>query len=50
VQQYSKATKEWSEPLKMAVPATGVAWAKDAKGLVTVNAEGVVTLLATTET
>ena len=49
VQQYSKANKEWSEPLKMALPATGVAWAKEAKGLVTVNAEGVLTFLATTE-
>ena len=45
VQQYSKASKEWSEPLKLAVPATGIAWVDEAKGLVTVNAEGVVTLL-----
>jgi pre-mRNA-processing factor 19 len=49
VQQYSKASKEWSEPLKMAVPATGVAWVNEAKGLVTVNAEGVVTLLGSKE-
>jgi pre-mRNA-processing factor 19 len=49
VQQYSKSSKEWSEPLKMALPATGVAWVNDAKGLVTVNAEGVVTLLGRKE-
>ena len=49
VQQYSKASKEWSEPLKMAVPAKGVAWVNEAKGLVTVNAEGAVTLLGSEE-
>jgi len=45
VQQYSKASKGWSEPLKAAVPATGVTWAKAAKGIVTLNQEGVVTYL-----
>jgi pre-mRNA-processing factor 19 len=49
VQQYSKASKEWSEPLKMALPATAIAWANEAKGLATVNAEGVLTLLGTKE-
>lgn len=45
VQQYSKASKEWSEPLKAGVPATGVAWRKSARGIVTVNQDGVVTSL-----
>lgn len=49
VQQYSKASKGWSEPLQTAIPATGIAWAPEAKGLVTVNAEGVVTLLGNKE-
>jgi pre-mRNA-processing factor 19 len=46
VQQYSKASKEWSEPLQLAVPATGIAWLKEAKGLVTVDGQGVIALLA----
>ena len=49
VQQYSKANKEWSEPLKMALPATGIAWTHEAKGLVTVDVEGVLTLLGSKE-
>lgn len=43
VQQYSKASKEWSEIRKAAVPATGVAWTKAAREIVTVDQEGVVT-------
>lgn len=46
VQQYSKASKEWSEPLRSAVPAVAVAWGSAAQSIVTVNGEGVVTTLA----
>jgi pre-mRNA-processing factor 19 len=45
VQKYSKAEKEWSEPLRVAVPAVGVEWGSKAKSLVTVNGEGVITVV-----
>ncbi len=47
VQQYSKSTKEWSEPLRSAVPSTAAAWGLGAQKLVTVNEEGAVTVLGT---
>ena len=46
VQQYSKASKAWSEPLKSAVPAVAVAWGRGAHQIAALNAEGVVTILA----
>ncbi|KAI9679027.1 MAG: hypothetical protein M1829_001697 [Trizodia sp. TS-e1964] len=45
VQHYSKASKEWSEPLRSAVPATDVEWGLNAGSLVSVSAEGVITVL-----
>ncbi|KAL9105361.1 MAG: hypothetical protein Q9227_009449 [Pyrenula ochraceoflavens] len=45
VQQYSKASKEWSEPLTVAVSASAVAWGKSAQSIVGLSREGVVTLL-----
>ena len=45
VQQYSKAEKEWSVPLQIAVPATAIAWGKDAQSLLAINHEGVLTAL-----
>ena len=45
VQQYSKASKEWSEPLKSAIPAVAVAWGKAAQSIVTVDGQGVLTIL-----
>ncbi|KAI9831349.1 MAG: hypothetical protein M1819_005123 [Sarea resinae] len=45
VQQYTKATKEWSEPLRSAVPALAVEWGPGANSLVAVNAEGAVSVL-----
>lgn len=45
VQQYSKASKEWSEPLRLAVPATAVTWTKAAKGMLALSAEGALTLI-----
>ena len=46
VQQYSKSSKDWSEPLRSAVPAVSVAWGSAAQSVVAVNADGVVTVLA----
>lgn len=46
VNQYTKASKSWTEPLKAAIPATCVAWGKSARSLVSLNDEGVLTVLA----
>lgn len=46
VQQYSKASKSWSEPLKSGVPAVMVAWGKGAHNIAALNERGVVTVLA----
>jgi pre-mRNA-processing factor 19 len=45
VQQYSKAEKEWSIPFQAAVPATAIAWGTDARSLLAVDKEGVLTVL-----
>jgi len=45
VQHYSKASKEWSEPLRSAIPAVAVAWGKAAQSAVAVDEQGVVTVL-----
>jgi pre-mRNA-processing factor 19 len=46
VQQYSKASKSWSEPLKCAVPAVAVVWGKGAHTVAALDEGGVVTVLA----
>ncbi|RMJ28604.1 cell cycle control protein [Aspergillus sp. HF37] len=46
VQQYTKATKSWSEPLRSAVPAAAVAWGPGAQSIVALNGEGGITVLA----
>ena len=46
VQQYSKATKEWSEPLRSAVPALAVEWGPSARSLVAISGNGVLAVLA----
>lgn len=46
VQQYTKSSKSWSEPKRSAVPATAVAWGANGASLVTVNHDGVITILA----
>jgi len=46
ISQYTKSSKSWSDVISTAVPATAIAWGPEAKSLVTVNAEGVVTVLA----
>ncbi|KAM0801349.1 cell cycle control protein [Usnea florida] len=45
VQMYSKSSKAWSEPLRSAVPALSVDWGSSAKHLVSLNEEGVITVL-----
>lgn len=45
VQQYTKSTKEWSEPLRSAVPAAAVAWGSKAQSILAYNDQGVLTVL-----
>jgi pre-mRNA-processing factor 19 len=45
VQQYTKSSKSWSEPKRSAVPAKAVAWGAQGKSLVTVNGDGIITVL-----
>lgn len=46
VQQYTKSTKQWSEPLRSAASATAVAWGPAAQSIVVTNTEGGITVLA----
>ena len=43
VEQYSKASKEWSEILKSATPSTRIAWGKGAHNLFSLSEQGVIT-------
>ena len=45
ISQYAKSTKSWSDVISTAVPAVAVEWGSEAKSLVTVNSEGIVTVL-----
>ena len=45
VQQYSKSTKEWSEPFRGAVPTVAAKWGERAQSLLSLNAEGVITII-----
>lgn len=45
VQQYLKTSKAWSEPLRTSAPGVAVKWGAEAKTLVTVGKEGVVSVL-----
>ncbi|KAI1102909.1 Prp19-domain-containing protein [Jackrogersella minutella] len=49
VQQYSKSSKSWSEPLRAAVSAVDVQWTANASKLIAVNRDGVVSVLTATE-
>lgn len=49
IQQYAKSAKKWSEPFRSATPAVAVRWGADAKTLVAVNGEGVVTVFGAKE-
>ncbi|KAJ5677753.1 uncharacterized protein N7477_003386 [Penicillium maclennaniae] len=46
VQQFNKSAKQWSEPLRSAVPAIAVAFGSAAQSIVSLNEAGVVTVLA----
>ncbi|KAJ5757514.1 uncharacterized protein N7511_006208 [Penicillium nucicola] len=46
IQQFTKSSKSWSEPLRSAVPATSVAWGSAAQSVVALNEAGAVTVLA----
>ncbi|KAK3954547.1 Diaminopimelate epimerase-like protein [Pseudoneurospora amorphoporcata] len=45
VQQYVKASKSWTEPLRTSTPAVAVQWGDKARQLVAVSREGVVSVL-----
>ncbi|KAF2190226.1 Prp19-domain-containing protein [Zopfia rhizophila CBS 207.26] len=45
VQQYTKASKSWSEPLRKAVPARDVAWGTNAASLVVLTPDGGLNIL-----
>lgn len=45
VQHYSKSSKEWSELVRSAVPAVSVDWGSRAQNLVSLDGDGVITLL-----
>ncbi len=45
ISQYTKSTKSWSDVISTAVPAVAVAWGPEAKTLVTLSVEGVLTVL-----
>lgn len=49
VQQYAKSSKKWAEILQSATPAVALAWGDEAKRLLTVNSDGVVSILAAPE-
>ncbi|KAJ5315679.1 hypothetical protein N7476_005986 [Penicillium atrosanguineum] len=46
VQQFNKSAKQWSEPLRSAVPAVAVAFGSAAQSIVSLNDAGVITVLA----
>lgn len=45
ISQYVKTSKTWSDVISLAVPATAVKWGPRASNLITVNGDGVVTVL-----
>lgn len=45
VQQYTKSSKSWSEPVRKAVPAKDVAWGTNASSLVALTPEGGLSIL-----
>jgi len=49
VQQYAKGSKAWVQSLSSATPSVCVRWGAEAKKLVAVNSEGVVTILGASE-
>lgn len=49
VQQYAKGPKTWSQTLSSATPAVSVQWGAEAKRLLSVNIDGVISVLGTKE-
>lgn len=49
VQQYAKGGKKWVELLQSATPAVALAWGEQANKLITVNGDGVISILAAPE-
>ncbi len=45
VQQYSKSTKQWSEPLRIAAPAVDIKWGPQAHSLISLGGDGTLTVL-----
>ena len=45
IQSYSKATKQWAESLRTAVPAVAVQWGPQAQRIVSVSGEGVISVV-----
>jgi pre-mRNA-processing factor 19 len=45
VQQYTKSTKSWSEPVRKAIPARDVAWGANASSLVVLTPDGGLNIL-----
>lgn len=45
VKHYSKSTKEWTEPLRSALPGVAVGWGRNARSLVSVSEDGAVVVL-----
>lgn len=45
ISQYTKSTKSWTDVISLAVPATAVQWGPQGSSLVTVNGDGVITVL-----
>ena len=49
VQAYSKSRKEWSEPLRRAVPSVAAEWGPNARSLVSIDGAGTATTLREVE-
>lgn len=45
IHQYSKPTKEWSEPLRSAVPAIAVEWGPKGQSLIALGLNGAITII-----
>lgn len=45
IQQYSKSTKAWSEPLRTPIPVVALEWGVDAQSLISLALDGSITIL-----
>ncbi|KAI9894427.1 MAG: hypothetical protein M1814_003185 [Vezdaea aestivalis] len=46
VQQYTKATKEWSEPLRSSVATSAIVWGKQAQSLLSASLDGALSVIS----